>query len=770
MMPKQVNFRISAALKNLIGKELITDEFIAVFELVKNSFDAYATKVEIIFENLNADPENAKLIIKDNGKGMNYDDLENKWLFVAYSAKVDGTEDINYKRGKDYRDKIQKGRIFAGAKGIGRFSCDRLGKKLNLITIKDEKNSKIENLVVNWDNFEEDPKKEFVNIKVDHKELKSSQYKNFKKGTLLEISVLRDDWKRERLLKLKYSLEKLINPNQENDTQNFSIELTVNEELQNDKEVAFERNKVNGLVKNFLFETLNVKTTQIFTEIMNNGKHIETTLTDRGRRIYKLTEINPFSIVSNIRIHLFQLNRSAKMNFKKSMGVDAVSYGSVFLYKNGFRIYPFGEVGEDILGIDRRKQQGYARYLGTRDLLGRIEINDPLIDDNFKETTSRDGGLIRNEKYNELVNYFFDKTLKRLERYVVDLIKWGDPLDGLEGKVLHPDDIRKDIIYMIANIARDVKVVKLDYDKKFLNIIEERSDENLPQNLKNFEKLAEKTDNPNLQKKARKIIKQFKEHQEVLRETKQDLDNVVEEKKEKEEELVQRKSQVKFFQSILSRDYDQAINFLHHVGIIANTIDNHLKNFSDKIQNKTHITKAETLELVSNLTYSTQRILSYTDFATKANYKIEEQFVEDDLKTFIFVLLDDTIKKFYEKGIDITISENNNIPFIKRFQPINLKIVFDNLLSNSKNAKAKNINIDFIINMKTLEVKYSDDGKGLDRSIKNLEDIFDEGFTTTKGSGLGLYHVREVLKEENASINVGEKLKKGIQFIIKVKQ
>ena len=165
------NFKVSAALKNLIGKELITDQFIAVFELVKNSFDAYATKVEIIFENLYDELKEAKIIIKDDGKGMNYDDLKEKWLFVAYSAKTDGTEDKSKREKTDYRDKIQSNRIFAGAKGIGRFSCDRLGEKLNLITIKDEPKAKIENLFVSWEDFEEDQKKEFIKIDVLHSRL-----------------------------------------------------------------------------------------------------------------------------------------------------------------------------------------------------------------------------------------------------------------------------------------------------------------------------------------------------------------------------------------------------------------------------------------------------------------------------------------------------------------------------------------------------------------------------------------------------------------------
>ena len=103
---EHLQFKISSFLKDLIGRELITDEFVAVFELVKNSFDANAKHVQIIFENQH-NPETAKIIICDDGRGMDNADLRNKWLFVAHSAKRDGTED------KDYRDKIQNRRVFA---------------------------------------------------------------------------------------------------------------------------------------------------------------------------------------------------------------------------------------------------------------------------------------------------------------------------------------------------------------------------------------------------------------------------------------------------------------------------------------------------------------------------------------------------------------------------------------------------------------------------------------------------------------------------------
>lgn len=99
-MDKKLEFKISSGLKDIIGKDLITDDYVAIFELVKNSYDAHAKKVVITFET-------NSIRIVDNGKGMSFNDLQDKWLFVAYSAKRDGSEDADIIKNDSYRDKIK---------------------------------------------------------------------------------------------------------------------------------------------------------------------------------------------------------------------------------------------------------------------------------------------------------------------------------------------------------------------------------------------------------------------------------------------------------------------------------------------------------------------------------------------------------------------------------------------------------------------------------------------------------------------------------------
>ena len=413
----KLQFKVSSALKDLVGKDLIRNGDIAIFELVKNSYDAFATKVDIIFE-VN------RIIIADNGKGMTLDDLKNKWLFLAYSAKKDGTEDIFEEDGKQqsYRDKIK--RRYAGAKGVGRFSCDRLGTDLVLKT-KSLKDEKTEQLTINWKEFEKDQKQEFIKINVQHTRLPDiPKFPEDKKtGTILEITNLRSSWSRDEILKLKQSLEKLINPFSE--SLDFSIEIICELEKKKDEEEklkgALDNEIVNGVIKNSIAQVIGLKTTKIDVTLGKN--FIDTILIDRDTEIYHIREKNPFNKLSSVTINLYFLNKAAKTSFSIKMGVQPVSYGSIFLFRNGFRILPFGNPGDDSWKIDYQKQQGYNRFLGTRDLFGRVDIQTDNIDE-FKEVSSRDGGLVESETTLQL-RRLFDITHHRLERYVTGVL-WGE--------------------------------------------------------------------------------------------------------------------------------------------------------------------------------------------------------------------------------------------------------------------------------------------------------------------------------------------------------
>lgn len=767
-MANSENFKISAALKDIIGKELITDEFVAVFELVKNSFDADASKVEVIFEN-NYESKNARIIIRDNGKGMNYDDLKNKWLFVAYSAKKLGTEN------EDYRDKIKSQRVFAGAKGVGRFSCDRLGRFLNLITIKDEPNSKIENLIVNWEDFENVDDEEFVNIKVSHEILQNNLY-NLKKGTVLEISGLRDNWDRENILRLKGSLAKLINPNQENDSKNFAIEIIAKEEIPLDKEPNKKGEKkndleiVNGEVKNTIFETLEIKTSNILVEVSRDGDFIETTLQDRGDLIYYLKETNPYKDLKNISIYLFQLNRSAKSNFTRRMGMEPVKYGSVFMYKNGFRVYPYGEEGDDLLQINRRKAQGYNRNLGNRDLIGRIEING--LQPELREITSRDGGLVKTPTYFDLLEFFYDYVLKRLENYVVNIIRWGDERLNKDTGELEPElwakDVKIQILELISGFINSKNIIDIQYNKDFLKIISEKQDQSVEKIIKNINNVAEKSGNPELVKEAKKIETAVKQSKADAQTANAKAEKEETQRKKAEEKLDFIVSQNNFLLKDIGDDTKNLESILHHIGLTTNLIKSDIENLVKAINNNSP--KDDLVGIAKRLSRQNEKITSFSKYFKKVNFNIHSNNLETDIISFTNEYLENVYKlrddlKVNRELLNVKIETQPGLNFKKRINPIDMIIVLDNLISNSSKHSATQVDLNWSETETFVQLSFKDNGKGINDDFVN--NVFDFGFTTSRrGSGIGLYHVKEIIEKLNGEIKVNNKTTKGVEFII----
>ncbi len=433
---EDVYFLSHVNIKNIIGKELINDDNVAVMELVKNAYDAGAKTVIVEFRNLKKEQKCHELLIVDDGNGMAEEDILYKWLNLAYSIKR--------------VQNAQNNRLQAGNKGIGRFSCDRLGKELNIYTKRD---SEIYQLQINWEDFENITD---YNIQInqipmklrkitDDEVKKETDYDIGVSGTIIKISNLRVQWVQldgnslfneilnyQKFVSLKSTLEKLINKSQV-ESDDFRILLKVNE-INDENETSYNK-QINGEIKNKFFEKLDFNTTYIQSAISDDGQHIITKLKDRDKVIFKTIERNiEFPELKNIKIILMHLNPYGKAYFKKQMGVRSVDFGSVYLFINGFRIPPYGEMDNDSFGIEMRKGQGQRRYLGGREIIGRIEIEDR--DNQFKIISSREG-IEENESYKQLVhkstksrrdqfknNGFFYKTLRRLEKYVVEGLKW----------------------------------------------------------------------------------------------------------------------------------------------------------------------------------------------------------------------------------------------------------------------------------------------------------------------------------------------------------
>ena len=763
MESNKLSFSVKAGIKNIVGKDLIADDNIAIFELVKNSYDAYASKVIITFED-------NKIIIADDGKGMSIDDIEKKWLALAYSAKKNGDEDngidqIFLERRKSYRDHIQEKRKYAGAKGIGRFSCDRLGEELLLSTKKINTNT-IEQLKIDWKDFEKQDNIDFSDIKITHNSFHENETptafpNKAKSGTILEITKT-SPWDRDKILGLKYSLEKLINPfSDDTNKEEFEIEIICKRELDKDKEKELDRDKVNGIVRNSILDIIKSKTTKI--EVKVNYDKIDTKITDRGTLIYHISEDNKYkALIDKLVIDIYYLNRTAKFNFTSKMRVEPVNYGSIFLFKNGFRVQPYGNKGDDSWGLDYRAQQGYNRYLGTRELLGQVSIFTDNIDE-FREVSNREGGLVETVGFKSLKD-IFEKAHRRLERYVVGVL-WGEGFRKnkyfkLEEEVekqrelLNQDkdtdefEIAKnnigsqlDFIQLLKGLANDKDIEIIDYNKDLINqLIDNEKNLDIVQYkfLDDLDKISDKLNDVELKNISNEIDKKIRELEAEKEEAK--LRVALEEEKRIAAEQARKEAEKRAYEAELKKekaekdklkaelDRYKAEEKAKEAEIKANDLDDKLSIETQKNQYLTATRKtlsSEAEQLVHSIDLYMGNASSYINnlladdnidinIRTKL-YSIKNN-IDKALKVAEIIIKSNFDYKFTNQRIDlptyikqyldiIAISRNNiNIEvqnIITKYvlmNPIDIDIIIDNLISNSVKAKAKNILVNFRIN------------------------------------------------------------------------
>lgn len=806
--PPPLHFKISTGLKRIIGKDLITNDFVAIFELVKNSFDANSTRVDLIFED-------DRIVIADNGKGMTYDDLVNKWLFVAYSAKKDGSEDAD--TFIDYRNKIEVKRPYAGSKGVGRFSCDRLGNHLLLMTrTESSQNSIVQVLDVDWGQFEKNAKEEFVDIEVRHRTQSDfndhPSLPEVQTGTVLEIASLHEAWPRKKLLDLKNALAKLINPFS-GAADDFEIHIHSDAELSADKAVTqeqdFQRSLlplesesdtdedsapqqiVNGRVANFIFETLSEKTTHLNIKISSDGAQITSALIDRGELIYKISEPNTFQHLKNAEFscNLYYLNQSAKATFTRKMGVSPVKFGSIFLFRNGFRVFPVGDAGDDTFKIDLRKQQGYARYLGTREILGRIDVKGS--EDSFRESTSRDQGLIETPAYIQLKECFWEKCLKRLENYVVG-VTWADSLDSTQEDIsrLTGDKAKARIIDIVSKLANGQEVELLEYSQNLIGILNEKS-EDFEKSLEGLRLVAAKSGDPDLEAKITKAEARYRELKQAeslartqaekerkarteaearTRSAEQAKTEAEQQRKKAEKAYEEEKKRSLFLASVTTLDHDNIVNLHHQIGIYSADIHHLISNQIDKLQHRERIDDEDLLSLLEQLSFKNQKILSVSRFATKANFRLDSEMIKDDIVIFIEQYIDQICANYSGDGLLLEVTAKAS-GLMKNFKPIEISMIIDNLVNNAEKAGATKVSFDIEqTSPKMILIKVTDDGLGIDQEIAEPGRIFEKGFSTTDGSGLGLYHVAYMLDQMGGSIELQQDRSTGTQFIIRIQE
>ena len=615
-------------------------------------------------------------------------------------------------------------------------------------------------LDINWARYEENARQEFSEVEFDLREAEDFPDISCKPGadtgTVLEIKELRSAWDRKKLLELKRDLAKLVNPFVVEPT-DFKIRVIAPSEKAKDDAEAKNHSEldeasgtpstVNGDVDNRILEALRQRTTTISVSVVGEEDVLETTLEDRGEGIYHIREPNPYRSLGpiDLKAQIYYLNRSAKTTFARRMGVPSVQFGSIFIFRNGFRVLPIGQENDDFFGLARRKQQGTRRFLGTRDLVGCVEIRGS---EGFDEATSRNQGLIRTPGVDELIDCIRDKCVRRLERYVVD-ITWKDQLDNKEENTsrMRLDESSARIGQLVSQLAATEGVELIDYNPELVRIVDERSAA-FESSFKALELLAEKTGDKALLARVEQAAMTVKELHVAEAEAREAECRAETRAAAAAARYGEERERNRFLVAAASLDQDTILNLHHQILSHASDVHVGVRRMMAKLRKAAPLRKEEWVDFLERVSFRNSQILTASRFATKGGYKQQSAVMEADLSGYVYDYITTISSLWGPRGVTLEVDSDER-KFERPFRPIEGGIVIDNLISNA--AKARATKIGFFLEVSkgpkpVLSIIVADNGGGWPPSLDPVERVFEKGVTTTDGSGLGLYHVKQVIE------------------------
>ncbi|MGR9482794.1 sensor histidine kinase [Rhizobium leguminosarum] len=413
----KLRFQPRARIIRTIGDQLISGAEAAVIELVKNSYDADASFVRIEFHPpLQAG--NGRISVTDDGHGMSLDDIRLKWMEPATSSKT-----------KNRLSKT-KNRRMMGSKGIGRFAAAKLGGTMSLVSTV-ESVVGLESVLIpelDWSIFNDDHY--LSDIAIDY----LLQPGIGSTGTTIEISDLSETWSQDRLRRLHIELRRLLSPLDHEHDDDFAIYLDLSgctvdnsgfdgaalfEEASGTAHDTDESIYADGAGEKYRvlpFPLLNACDYELEGTFDGAGSFSGTFQVRRAGRGPEHVQLEfpyidgeetpgPFSV------HLFVFDREADAikNNMKAAGMGDLSakearnlldnIAGVAIYRQGFRVRPYGNPENDWLALDSRRVQDPSLKIGHNQIAGYVTIegqdNSNLIERSSREGFEENGAFAR---------------------------------------------------------------------------------------------------------------------------------------------------------------------------------------------------------------------------------------------------------------------------------------------------------------------------------------------------------------------------------------
>lgn len=401
-------FRPRARLIKTIGEELISNDNVAITELVKNSYDAGSPIVDITFTgNVKEkeitkrvgrkeiterqhyiEKENATIIIYDQGKGMDFETILHAWMEPA----------TNYKKKEENRNTNRK---FSGEKGIGRFASAKLSSKLELITKQENDNEIV--VWFDWNDFSNE-ETYLDNVKVNWVIRPATEIKEH--GTILKLTNLSDDWDEDKIGELRVALSRLLNPIVPNEDFLISINLPnlIGKSLSGIIERPETLNRPNYFIKGSVS-----KEGAPLSVIFYSKKVGREEILDLPEKLF--TSIKPYSAgpfsfefkvwdrdnenLSSIATEINSIIKNVKRDLDDLCGIS--------IYRDNIRVLPYGNQNNDWVRLDLRRVNNPTLRLSNNQIVGYISIGLET-NPELKDQSNREG-IVEGQAFEDLKDY-----------------------------------------------------------------------------------------------------------------------------------------------------------------------------------------------------------------------------------------------------------------------------------------------------------------------------------------------------------------------------
>lgn len=396
--PNDLIFKVKPRLLTLLGEQLIRDANLAVFELVKNAYDADATKCSVTLEQNEEHPE-GRIVIADDGDGMDANTLRNVWMVIATDFR---------KRQREQNTRTDKfNRYPLGEKGLGRLSIHKLGRKIRLITRT--RGGKEYVLRFDWDIIEAARDLDEASVRLESCDPRS--FPGNKHGTRFVITSLREEWTRGELRKLHRAVNSLCSPFKGPSDFEVTLSAPGHEDWLEGMFTSEDAAECALYHIRGFFEDDTASFRYTFTPPPGYSKVLrkrELQLSTIRLERRKGRSSEPIDLsrhrIGKVEFDFLLFDRDPSVLRAVADDVKGLKdyldeNGGIRIYRDGIRVYDFGEPGNDWLNLDIRRVNTPTARTSNNQILGILRLNATASAD-LREKTNREG-FIENAAFSD---------------------------------------------------------------------------------------------------------------------------------------------------------------------------------------------------------------------------------------------------------------------------------------------------------------------------------------------------------------------------------